>query len=145
MNQTLTDELSSAARSARQAQRLALTAVALCQVGDVSKAEEAAEEAAGKAGDTLRRLRLAGVPAEALSNVTAAPPLRLDQLDTPDVRALLDGIIALVPLAEKVDQARGRWYPDAPATDTKGTDLAETLHLLACRLHLEAFGPSGKE
>lgn len=47
-----------------------------------------------------------------------------------------------------------RWYPKhlgqvpdpyAPATDTKGTDLAETLHQLACRLHLEAFGPSGKE
>lgn len=145
MTATETQHLAGAVRAVVAAQESALTAYALCQRSNPAAASDAAQDAADKATDALRRLRAAGAPPEAFDGVPDSNPLRLDQLDTPDVRALLDGVAALLPLAEKVDQARGRWYPDAPASDTKGTDLAETLHLLACRLHLEVYGPSGKE
>lgn len=145
MNQTLTNDLAGAARAIVAAQEAALLAQILIARGEPANAADAAHNAADKCSSAITRLMAAGVPSEAFDGVPDNNPIRLDALNTPDVRALLDAVRALVPLAERVDQARGRWYPDAPPTDTKGTDLAETLHQLACRLHLEAFGPSGKE
>ena len=86
---------------------------------------------------------------EALESLGGAPPppldlevaIPLDQLDTPDTRALLIGLGALLPIAERIDAARGRSLPE-PVGGSAGIDLAEDLAQLIARLELEIYGPS---
>lgn len=51
----------------------------------------------------------------------------------------------MIHLAERLDKSRGDWYPDAPGNQPKGTNYAESLYNLVCRLQLETSGPKGRE
>ena len=82
-------------------------------------------------------LQAAGVT---LRDAPAPDPIPLRQLDTPDTRTLLAGVEALLPIAERIDAARGRAL-DRPVAGSAGLDLAEELAQLAARLQLEIHGP----
>jgi hypothetical protein len=68
-------------------------------------------------------------------------PIPFLLLDTPDVRELLSGLQSLLPVAERIDAARGRSL-EAPVGGSLGCDLAEDLAQLIARLELELYGPS---
>lgn len=87
---------------------------------------------------TVRALHGAGV--EAPQGAHTPQPIPLHQLDTPDARALLAGIEELLPIAERIDAARGRAL-ERPVAGARGLDLAEALNQLRHRLRLEIHGP----
>lgn len=74
---------------------------------------------------------------------------QLATLDTPDTRRLLDLLTEAQAVAERIDAARGHALPgDLPlqAGESRGTDLAESVSMLAARLRGEIFGVgSGRE
>lgn len=94
-------------------------------------------------------LREADAARNALASMGATPPppldlataIPLDQLDTEDTRALLVGLGALLPIAERIDAARGRSLPE-PVGGSAGVDLAEDLAQMIARLELEIYGPA---
>ena len=135
-----------------EAQQSACVAYGLTRLP--GKSEEAARrinDAQEAVQTAMRRLVAAGVevpnqtprtkPADAFSLSALSS---LASLDTPDARALLAGLSDLLPVAERLDKERGHWYENAPASDTKGTDLAEAVHALICRLELELSGPRSR-
>lgn len=71
------------------------------------------------------------------------PEVDINQLDTPDTRALLAALENAQEIAERVDAARGRTvgndFPLQPA-ESAGTDLAESIALLVLRLRNEVGG-----
>lgn len=107
----------------------------------VGRAQEA-DEFLLLALDSLRQARGALREAGATPPVGARPPqpLPLHQLDTADTRALLAGVEALLPIAERIDAARGRAM-EKPIAGRRGLDLAATVGELAARLRLEIHGP----
>ena len=123
------------------------------------KSEEAARrinDAQEAVQTAMRRLVAAGVEVPTKTPSPVADPLslsslaslaslsRLREMDTPDARALLAGLSELLPVAERIDKERGHWFERAPATDTKGTDIAEAIHSLICRLPLELSRPRSR-
>jgi len=72
----------------------------------------------------------------------------LASLDSPEARELHRRLAELLPLAERVDDSRGRTmgpeYEPQPG-ESRGTDVAETLSLLVLRLRNETIGPAGRE
>lgn len=56
-------------------------------------------------------------------------------------RALAAGLRELMPLAERIDAARGRALPEVVG-GSAGLDLAEDLAQMVARLELEAYGPA---
>lgn len=51
----------------------------------------------------------------------------------------------LVALAECLDKSRGDYYDGDTGNQPKGTNYAESLYNLVCRLELETSGPTGRE
>jgi hypothetical protein len=114
---------------------------------------EDAREAEGHARETAESIRAAlGVlTAPDTGELPPAPtrdaiPLAL--LDTPDTRELLSLLTRAQAVAERVDAARGRCLPEsvplAPG-ESRGTDLAEAVSLIALRVAVEVHGPPGRE
>ena len=148
-------ELDRALTYVRGAIQNARAAQFLAREGDAAQCEifaTRAAEDAERAADRLRSVGASPVPetprtnnpapvADALSLSSLAS---LASLDTPDARALLSGLSELLPVAERIDREHGHWYENAPSTDTKGTDLAEAVHSLICRLELELSGPKSR-
>ena len=105
-----------------------------------SRRFEEAEAAAGQAGEAAgwARLALESLGAKPPTGVVAgAVPFHL--LDTPDVRELLGVLERAMPIALRIDQARGR------VVDTRqgvlGIDVAEALGQLVAKLALDVRGP----
>jgi hypothetical protein len=59
----------------------------------------------------------------------------------PEMEALEQGLIDLLPLAEAVDIKRGRALSEV-VCGSRGTDYAEAVVQLTARLQLELFGPT---
>jgi hypothetical protein len=74
--------------------------------------------------------------------IPAAEPIALDKLDTPDVRELLRLVREALPVAERIDKARGRALAPGQPFAVLGVDLAEEFEHLAIRLETEIFGPA---
>lgn len=87
-------------------------------------------------GDRLRSLGAVSVKSKPW------PTLDLLQLDTPDTRELLAGLEALVPVAERIDRARGRVVALRSGKTFPG-DLGAQLGQLKSRVALEVRGPGG--
>lgn len=145
---TLAD-LDRVAVRAAEAQKAARIAQHLATPGadpeEVTQAAEYAALAAEAAGSALADLVDLGA---ARPNVKAPTPIPLEKLDTPDARALLAGLRDLLPVAERLDADRGRVLPEGVATgpsDSRGTDLADTLAALIARLATEVHGARGRE
>lgn len=85
--------------------------------------------------------RAAGIHAPTLDH--GFEPLDLFALDTPDTRALLALLEQAQAVAERLDAARGRAVSDgmplAPG-ESRGTDLAESVSVLALRVRGEVYG-----
>ena len=78
-------------------------------------------------------------------NMPAPQPVPLHLLDTPDTRELLERLQAALPVAERIDAARGRSLDKAFPGDAKGLDLADALASLIARLTTEVHGMKGRE
>jgi len=102
-----------------------------------SMADEAAENARAIVG-SLQRL---GAHESEQAAAALAHPIPFLKLDTPNVRELLAGLKALLPVAERVDAERGRSLPEVVG-GSAGMDLAENLAQLIARLSLELYGPA---
>lgn len=69
-------------------------------------------------------------------------------LDTPNTRELLELLERAQVVAERVDKERGRsMSPEVPLLpgESRGTDLAEAVSLMALRVRGEVFGAKGRE
>jgi len=111
---------------------------------EAAQAMEHAKAAATEAGAALRLLNGLGARPAA---VPEGSPVPLHLLDTPDARELLALLRQAVPVAERLDQARGRALPPTfplAEGETAGCDLAETLGYVALRLETEIFGPADR-
>jgi len=140
-------ELERVAGHVHAALRLSMQAQALTMPGgppeEAAWATDRAAEASEEAGAALALLGRLGVRPAVVPAQSEPIPLR--QMNTPDVRALLELLRQAVPIAERVDKARGRVVsPTFPLGDgeTAGFDLAETLQNIVLRLEGEAFGPA---
>ena len=140
-------ELERVAGHVHTAMRAATMAHVLSMPGapaeDAAQAWEHAKAAATEAGHALGRLNALG----ARATPVPSHPVPLHLLDTPDARELLALLRQAVPVAERLDQARGRAFPAAVKLlphETRGLDLAETLAELALRLKIEVEGPSDR-
>lgn len=131
-----------AMRAARLAQYLATPGAA--EPEEAAQAAERAGDAATEASAALGLLD--GMGARPVASPVAEPiPLAL--LDTPDARELLALLRQAVPVAERLDRARGRALPagaELLPEETHGLDLAETLSELALRLKIEVEGPTDR-
>jgi hypothetical protein len=111
----------------------------------VTKAGEEARKALDASRDALESLQNEGaVLADRVgSRLRHEPNLLADlaALDTPDVRALLAGLEALLPVAERVDASRGR-AGESVVGGSAGFDVAEDLAQMIARLSLEIHGPA---
>lgn len=69
------------------------------------------------------------------------------RLDTPDSRELLELLTRTLAVAERVDAQRGNFMPDYEPGDlgSRGTDYAESVSHLACRLSMEIEPPKGRD
>ena len=139
-------ELERVAGHVHAAMRAATTAHVLSMPGappeDVAQAWEHAKGAATEAGHALGLLGSLGARPVA---VPVAEPIPLALLDTPDARELLRLLREALPVAERLDQARGRALPPGfplAEGETAGCDLAETLGYVALRLETEIYGPA---
>ena len=94
---------------------------------------------ARRAAEELRKVCAALAVDRAPVDLSGAVPFHL--LDTPDVRALAAGLRELLPIAERIDAARGRALAEVVG-GSAGLDLAEDLAQMVARLELEAFGPA---
>ena len=72
-------------------------------------------------------------------------PIPLHLLDTPDTRELLERLQAALPVAERIDAARGRSLNEAFPGDAKGLDLGDALAALIARMTTEVHGAKGRE
>lgn len=96
-------------------------------------------DAARRAAEELTKVCAALAVDRAPVDLSGAVPFH--QLDTPDVRALAAGLRELLPLAERIDAARGRALAEVVG-GSAGLDLAEDLAQMVARLELEAYGPA---
>ena len=138
-------QLDRAMTFAHEGHRFTLLAYALTRTGDAldtQAAHEALEQGTDNIANCVRTLKDLGGD---VHTYRKAEPIPLDRLNTPDVRALLDGLRGLVPLADRIDEARGRSLDEAFPGDVKGLDLADALHSLVLRLEGEVCGPKGKD
>jgi hypothetical protein len=115
-------------------------------VHDASALSTLLAESASAAQKAVRETDLAAdaiqaLGAQPLRDLDVSRDVALEQLDTPDTRALLVALSAALPIAERIDAARGRSLPEAMG-GSAGTDLAEDIGLLIARLELEIHGPS---
>ena len=141
------DRIALHADSALKEARLAAVLLSLpVSAGRTQEALDRTERAGDAAAQALDALLTAGATLHALPkpgvNLAA-----LDTMDTPDTRALLDLLDAAQAVAERIDRQRGRHVADdmplAPF-ESRGTDLAEGVSLLALRVRGEVFGAAGK-
>ena len=136
---TTSESLTRAATHAHAALKAAgLTAVMAKREGaaqTIPWAESARESARAALGELL------AAGAEVPDQAPDPAPIPLHQLDTPDVRALAAGLRELLPIAERIDAARGRALPEVVG-GSAGLDLAEDLAQMVARLELEAYGPA---
>jgi hypothetical protein len=107
---------------------------------DLPNPAKPASEAAEQTGAALRLLDSLGAR-PALVPVSRNP-IPLAQLDTPDVRELLRLVREALPVAERIDKARGRALDAGSPFAVLGLDLAEEFEHLAIRLETEIFGPN---
>ncbi len=121
-----------------------LRAASVAQIAtDTDRAgSEYVDRATDEARAVVAALQAAGARDPAKASITPAP-IPLHHLNTPDVRALLAGLEALLPVAERIDAARGRTLERVVAGPA-GLDLAEALSQLIARLQLEIHGPSDR-
>ncbi|WP_395089404.1 hypothetical protein [Armatimonas sp.] len=104
--------------------------------------EALAKEARENARAIVRGLQALGACESDQAAAALSHPIPFHALDTPDVRALLAGLEKLLPVAERVDAARGRSLGSVIG-GSAGCDVAEDLSLLIARLSLEAHGSVG--
>ena len=106
---------------------------------------DAAQEAEHAATACVKRLLGMGAPVPGVPQERAglADLLALEGARS-DLLALAAGLRVLLPLAEKIDAARGRSLPD-PVAGSCGLDLAEDLVQLLAQVELDLYGPMGKE
>lgn len=130
--------------NARLAQSLAIRAGS-------EEIRDAAEDAAEDAARAVARLHGLGARPSSLPKTKSrgdgldlSALASLASLDTAAAQLLLESLRGVLPTAETVDRERGAWYENAPPTDTKGTDFAETIHYLICRLEIELTGPRSR-
>ena len=103
--------------------------------------EALAKEARENSRAIVRGLQALGALESDQAAAALAHPIPFHALDTPDVRALLAGLEALLPVAERVDASRGR-AGEAVIGGSAGFDVAEDLALMIARLSLEIHGPA---
>ena len=135
-----TTHLTKAVRSARIAEAFAAPGHDMAE-----QIPQYAGAAADGIGNALNILQQLGGTA---THLPQPEPIPLDKLDTPDVRALRDGLRALLPIAERVDASRGRALPpsmDVPPGASRGHDVADSLAMFVARLDMEIKGPVGRE
>jgi hypothetical protein len=150
MMHTMADERQALLGAAR-ALESSLEHVGFAQVYLVDEDLPAARVAVDRANDhgqrAARLLHAAGVSVPpAMPHEGADIPL--DQLDTHDARELLATLRQALVIAERVDGARGRSFPDDTPLrpgESRGTDLAESISELVLRLRIEVEGPKGHE
>ncbi|MBB6054114.1 hypothetical protein [Armatimonas rosea] len=135
---------------AEELDRLQTHAIAAMRAG--SRAWHAARECGSLEGEALakearensravvRGLQTLGACESDQAAAALAHPIPFHALDTPDVRQLLAGLEALLPVAERVDAARGRACAEVIG-GSAGLDLAEDLVQLIARISLEIHGP----
>lgn len=123
-----------ALRAAQQAELMARRAGA----GTV---EALADEAAENARAIVGSLQALGAHEDKQAAAALAHPIPFHALDTPEVRQLLAGLEALLPVAERVDVSRGR-AGESVIGGSAGFDVAEDLAQLIARLSLEIHGPA---
>ena len=132
------------------AQEAALSAQVSGRLAGSHDAEKEAAAAAQAINAAIGRLQAAGVevptarPRAVADSFSLSSLASLASLDTSDSRSLLAGLTELLPVAERIDRERGHWFENALSTDTKGTDLAEAVYHLICRLKLELSGPRSR-
>lgn len=102
--------------------------------------EALANEATENARAIVRGLQALGACESDQAAAALSHPIPFHALDTPDVRALLAGLEALLPVAERVDASRGR-AGESVIGGSAGFDVAEDLAQMIARLSLEVFGP----
>lgn len=138
-------DLSRVAAFLRQCQDAAGQAWTASVAADSARAEEAAskaQEAADRALGVLARLGVemgadeADAPGASLSLSELAALERVRD----EAQSLAAGLRALLPLAERIDAARGRSLPE-PVAGSAGLDLAEDLVQLLSRVELDLYGP----
>jgi len=92
---------------------------------------------------TDRLIQGIGAASSAYALPSLEGALTLDQLDTPDTRELLSLLEEAQRVAERIDRARGRHVGDQiplQPGESAGTDLAESISLLALRMRKEVHG-----
>jgi hypothetical protein len=104
------------------------------------KGEEMARSTTESVRAMVGILQRLGAHEDQQSAAALAQPIPFHALDTPDVRQLLAGLEALLPIAERVDAARGRAGAEVVG-GSAGFDLAEDLVQLIARISLEVHGP----
>ena len=123
-----------ALRAAQHAELLARRAGALT-------VEEQADQAAENARAIVASLQALGARESSQAAAALAHPIPFHALDTPEVRDMLTSLQAILPVAEKIDAARGRAL-EAPVGGSAGCDLAEDVAQMIARLELEIYGPA---
>ena len=103
--------------------------------------EALSNEATENARAIVRGLQALGACESDQAAAALSHPIPFHALDTPDVRDLLTGLERLLPVAERVDAARGR-AGESVIGGSAGFDVAEDLAQMIARLSLEVFGPS---
>ena len=131
--------------------RLQTHAIAAMRAG--SRAWHAAREAGSLDGEALAKearesaraivggLQALGAHEDKQAAAALSHPIPFHALDTPDVRQLLAGLEALLPVAERVDASRGR-AGESVIGGSAGFDVAEDLAQMIARLSLEIHGPA---
>lgn len=104
------------------------------------KGEEMARSATENVRAMVGILHQLGAHEDQQAAAALAHPIPFHALDTPDVRQLLAGLEALLPVAERVDAARGR-AGEVVIGGSAGLDLAEDMAQLIARISLEVHGP----
>lgn len=111
---------------------------AMGKVRDQAAADEYRALATEQIQATVSVLQSAGV---SLPQRPPAHLVELVHLDTPDVRALLALLEQALPIAERIDEARGRALA-RPIAGRRGLDMAGRVSELVYRLQLDVYGPS---
>ena len=141
-----TPALDKAAGFARTALKASIEVRGLCRHLDdpddraaLPFATNAAVDAARSAVGALQQL------GATFPNMPAPVPIPLHLLDTPDTRELLERLQAALPIAERIDAARGRSLDEAFPGDAKGLDLGDAVAALIARMTTEVHGARGRE
>jgi hypothetical protein len=109
--------------------------------------DRAIQETSVKVNDAVNVLTRMGADSPVGNPTPSVFPRLPEELDTPAARELLEQLKITLALAERVDRERGNYMADYEPSDlgSRGTDYAESVSHLACRLAMEIIPPKGRD